>query len=258
MSGRGVRTAPDSGPGSPTRARRDAGWRPRCVAEFSRTRCAQPITVWPCVATLGRAGASSIAVTSHFCIDIPARLIARIQCGELAAFDQVYRLFERPAWTLALRMIGNPEDAREVVHDAMLRVFDRARQFRGDSPFWGWVRRIVVNEALMRLRRDRAHVGQAYDETEHAHEADTSTPAPWVWTEARQLESALEALPALTRSVIWLYHVEGHTHPEIAEMTGKSISFSKSQLARGTARLRELLGTSTAEDPCSPTLMATP
>ncbi|WP_245778924.1 RNA polymerase sigma factor [Dokdonella immobilis] len=197
-------------------------------------------------------------MNSSFCIDIPTRLITRIQRGELGAFEQVYRLFERPAWTLALRMIGNPEDAREVVHDAMLRVFDRARQFRGDSPFWGWVRRIVVNEALMRLRRDRTHVEQAYDETEQAHEADTSTPAPWAWTEARQLESALEALPALTRSVIWLYHVEGHTHPEIAEMTGKSVSFSKSQLARGTARLRELLGTCTPESPCSPTLMATP
>ena len=70
------------------------------------------------------------------------------------------------------------------------------------------------------------------------------------WTEQRRLDEALNRLPATTRSVIWLYHVEGYTHPEIAEMTGKSVSFSKSQLARGTARLRELLVSGEEDRPC--------
>jgi RNA polymerase sigma-70 factor (ECF subfamily) len=138
----------------------------------------------------------------------------------------------------------------------MLRVFERARQFRGDSPFWGWIRQVVLNEALMRLRKDRSHLMDEVDTTDAEFASDASPP--WAWTEARQLEGALERLPALTRSVIWLYHVEGHTHPEIAEMTGKSVSFSKSQLARGTARLRELLGTHEAGIPCSVTTLATP
>jgi RNA polymerase sigma-70 factor (ECF subfamily) len=194
-------------------------------------------------------------VNSTFCIDVPELLIARLRRGELAAFEQVYRLFEKPAWTLARRMLGHPEDAREVVHDAMLRVFDRAGQYRGDSPFWGWLRRIVINEALMRLRRDRGQLGETCEVLEHELAADG--PAPWAWAQAQQLESALARLPALTRSVIWLYHVEGHTHPEIAGMTGKSVSFSKSQLARGTARLRELLGTHTADAPCPLPLLAT-
>lgn len=195
-------------------------------------------------------------VNTPFCIEIPAPLVTRLQRGELAAFEQVYRLFEKPAWTLALRMVGNAEDAREIVHDAMLRVFERAGQYRGDSPFWGWIRRIVVNEALMRMRRDRGHLEEDIDGPGTELAADSAPP--WAWTEARQLETALGALPALTRSVIWLYHVEGHTHPEIASMTGKSVSFSKSQLARGTARLRELLGTSKAGNPCSITTLAIP
>lgn len=195
-------------------------------------------------------------VNTPFCIDVPDTLVALLKRGELRAFEQVYRLFEKPAWTLALRMIGNAEDAREIVHDAMLRVFERAGQYRGDSPFWGWIRRIVVNEALMRMRRDRGHLEDDLDGAESELVADSAPP--WAWTEARQLEDALGALPALTRSVIWLYHVEGHTHPEIASMTGKSVSFSKSQLARGTARLRELLGTSKAGNPCSATTLAIP
>ena len=195
-------------------------------------------------------------MNSSFCIEVPELLVARLRRGELAAFEQVYRLFEKPAWNLARRMLGHPEDAREVVHDAMLRVFDRASQYRGDSPFWGWLRRIVINEALMRLRRDRGQVEDEFDSSGHELAADTAPP--WAWAEAQQLESALALLPALTRSVLWLYHVEGHTHPEIAGMTGKSVSFSKSQLARGTARLRELLGAHTAEVRCSTPLLATP
>ncbi len=195
-------------------------------------------------------------MNSQFCIDVSELLVVRVQRGELGAFEQIYRLFEKPAWTLALRMAGNAEDAREIVHDAMLRVFERAGQYRGDSPFWGWIRRIVINEALMRMRRDHGHLEEELDDSAPELAADT-TP-PWAWTEARQLEAALGTLPALTRSVIWLYHVEGHTHPEIASMTGKSVSFSKSQLARGTARLREMLCTSKAGNPCSITTMAIP
>ena len=59
--------------------------------------------------------------------------------------------------------------------------------------------------------------------------------------DAARLERALNDLPPLTRSVLWLYHVEEYTHQEIAEMTGKSVSFSKSQVARGSSRLRRLL-----------------
>ena len=189
-------------------------------------------------------------MSSSFCIEVPDTLLARARRGEVPAFEQIYRLFERPAWTLALRLCGDAEDAREIVHDAMLRLFERIAQFRGDSPFWGWVRQIVLNEALMRLRRER---GKVFEEIEDDVEAPHDTPSPWAWTDQRRLDEALNRLPATTRSVIWLYHVEGYTHPEIAEMTGKSVSFSKSQLARGTARLRELLVSREEDRPCTQT-----
>lgn len=193
-------------------------------------------------------------MNSTFCIDVPDLLIARIKRGDVAAFEQVYRMFERPAWNLALRMLGNGEDAREIVHDALLRVFERAGQFRGNSPFWGWVRQIVLNEALMRLRRDRSRPNQAIEDDV---ELPADTAPPWAAAESGLLEAALMQLPATTRSVIWLYHVEGHTHAEIAEMTGNSVSFSKSQLARGTARLRQLLEAPQTGDPCSLSSLAT-
>ncbi|NCT69180.1 MAG: sigma-70 family RNA polymerase sigma factor [Rhodanobacteraceae bacterium] len=192
--------------------------------------------------------ASGIDVTAaSFQIEIPDTVLARARRGELGALEQIYRAFERPAYTLALRLLGNPDHAREAVHDAMLRLLERIGQFRGDAPFWGWLRQIVVNEALMRLRRER---GIAFEELPEDDDTPGHGPPPWALADARQLERALERLPALTRSVLWLYHVEEYTHAEIAALTGKSVSFSKSQVARGSQRLRALLEANEEVAPC--------
>lgn len=181
---------------------------------------------------------------SSFQIDLPEMTLARARRGEPAALEMIYRSFERPAYTLALRMTANREDAREVVHDAMLQMFQRIDQFRGESPFWGWMRQIVVNQALTRLRRDRSQLIESYDETLPGDDL-LGDAVTWNHITDASLERAIQTLPIATRSVMWLYHVEGYTHAEIADMTGNSISFSKSQLARGTQRLRALLEDST-------------
>ncbi|MEP6633776.1 MAG: sigma-70 family RNA polymerase sigma factor, partial [Luteimonas sp.] len=158
-----------------------------------------------------------------------------------AAFEQVYRWFERPVFTLALRICGDRDAASEVLQDTMLKVIDRIGEFRGagGSPFWSWLRQIAVNEALMRLRRDRRHSDEiAVDDQTFA---DERTPSPPAAADAAQLQRALAELPAATRSVLWLYHAEGYTHEEIATLMQRTPSFSKSQLARGGRRLRALL-----------------
>ena len=88
----------------------------------------------------------------------------------------------------------------------------------------------------MRLRRDK-HID---DRAEVPDIGDDAAP-PWVRADSLALERAMGRLSALTRTVLWLYHVEGYAHHEIAEQLGKTVSFSKSQVARGTQRLRELL-----------------
>ena len=192
---------------------------------------------------------------SSFHLELPQGLIDRARSGEVAAFEVIYRRFERPVFNLALRMLGDAESAREILHDAMLKVFQRIGQYRNDAPFWAWLRQIALNEALMRLRRDK-HID---DRVELTDVADESAP-PWVRADSVALERALGRLSALTRSVLWLYHVEGYAHHEIAEQLGKSVSFSKSQVARGTARLRELLEPSVESVSCliqtSPTTSA--
>lgn len=177
--------------------------------------------------------------TSTFAIDIPDALIARAKRGDAASFETLYRWFERPVFTLALRLTGEREDAQDVLQDTMLKLFHRISEFRGDAPFWGWLRQIAVNEALMRLRkRGRLPATDDIDEHELQDHEQTLPPAA---ADAAVLAKTLLLLPATTRSVLWLYHGEGYTHEQIAELMGKTASFSKSQLARGTRKLRDLL-----------------
>ena len=103
-----------------------------------------------------------MATRSSFAIDVPAALLARARQGEREAFEQLYRWFERPVFTLALRICGDRVEANEVLQETMLKVWSAtsgsgAGGFRGDggSPFWGWLRQVAVNESLMSLRRGR-------------------------------------------------------------------------------------------------------
>lgn len=176
---------------------------------------------------------------SSFAIDVPDLLLARARRGEPAAFEQVYRLFERPVFTLALRLTGEREAAQDVLQDTMFKLYDRLGDFRGESPFWGWLRQIAANEALMHLRK-RGRFPHLDDATDTERE-DPEVMLPPAAADAGLLARAMGRLPDATRSVIWLYHAEGYTHEEIAGLMGRTASFSKSQLARGTRKLRDLL-----------------
>ncbi|MCF7222556.1 RNA polymerase sigma factor [Marilutibacter chinensis] len=185
---------------------------------------------------------------SSFAIDVPDALLARARAGERGAFEQLYRWFERPVFTLALRICGDREEAAEVLQETMLKVLGRITEFRGEngSPFWGWLRQVAINEALMRLRHQRrfAHDVALEDDGWLQDEG----PLPPAAADAAQLQRALAALPALTRGVLWLYHAEGYTHEEIAALMQRTASFSKSQVARGSRRLRQLLETGPETD----------
>jgi len=184
---------------------------------------------------------------SAFAIDVPDALLARLRRGDATAFEQVYRRFERPVFTLALRVCGDREQAADVLQDTMLKAFDRIGDFRGgggagDAPYWAWLRRIAVNEALMALRRRRTGaIDEGFDGFDALDPVDDHTPPPPAAADTAALQRALEALPATTRTVLWLYHAEGYTHEEIATLMQRTPSFSKSQLARGGRRLRALL-----------------
>jgi RNA polymerase sigma-70 factor (ECF subfamily) len=113
-------------------------------------------------------------------------------------------------------------------------------RYRGEGHLWGWIRQIAASKALMRIRRNQVR------ETDELHEdAVAGGGATGGWGAAVpdgiDLERAFERLSETARAVVWLHDVEGYTHEDIAELMGRTVSFSKSQLARAHARLRGLL-----------------
>lgn len=166
-------------------------------------------------------------------------VIARARAGDPAALETLYRAYETPAYNLARRICRTAEDAEDVLQEAFFEVCRSIGRYRGEGSIWGWIRTITASKALMRLRRNRYRDA---DDLDDGAIGDTTAGARTDTLLRMDLEAALERLSETARAVVWLHDVEGYTHDEIAEMMGKTTSFSKSQLARAHGRLRQWLG----------------
>lgn len=173
-------------------------------------------------------------------IEIPGELLRKACGGDEAAQAAIYKATAPATFALIRRLMANWAMAEDVFQDTMMALFQRLPQFRGEAPLGAWLRQIAVSRCLMLLRspwhRARLHLGNdAEGEIAHGLSA-LVTPAPAV--ESLDIERALASLSPTARAVVWLYEVEGYSHEEIARLFGRSISFSKSQLARAHVRLR--------------------
>lgn len=162
-------------------------------------------------------------------------VLPSLKAGDPAAQEALYRAFESPVYNLARRICRTTEDAEDVLQETFLEIFRSISQFRGDGSLWGWVRTVTASKALMRLRRNKYRDTDELNDDFVAHRREDTGLR-------MDLEAALERLSETSRAVVWLHDVEGYTHEEIAAMMNRTVSFSKSQLARAHARLRRWLG----------------
>jgi RNA polymerase sigma factor (sigma-70 family) len=174
-------------------------------------------------------------MSASFDAALAAETLAQARLGQRCAQECIYRTYERAVYSLARRMTGDPDAAKDITQDSFMHAFRQLHQYRGESPFGHWLRSVAASKTLMHLRAGRRLMELFTAEIEPDDVCgfeDVSTI---------DLEHALTLLPSLPRSVLWLYHVEGYTHPEIAELCGKTVSFSKSQLSRAHQKLRALM-----------------
>ena len=173
-------------------------------------------------------------------IEIPEPLLAAARAGDVAARSALFERVAPAVLGIIRRLVNHKAMAEDLLQDAMIAMYEHLDDFRGDAPFGVWVRSIAVSRCLMAFRSPwhRARV---------ALESFTEDQKPWpAEGESRtsdliDLDRALARLSPVTRAVVWLYDVEGWSHEEIAMGFGRTVSFSKSQLARGHARLRNEL-----------------
>ena len=176
-------------------------------------------------------------------INIDPGIVRRAAKGDMRAHEIIYRAFATPVYSICLRFTKAPAQAEDLVQETFIEIMRSIDGFRGDAALGSWIRRIAVTKALMFLRSAWTKRGQALGEDWHdVTEGDAlSHGISRHPDDALDLDAALASLPEVTRVVVWLHDVEGYTHKEIADLMGKTESFSKSQLSRAYQRLRPML-----------------
>jgi len=178
-------------------------------------------------------------------------LVQAAKGGDLEAFSELVRRYDRNIFRIAQHITHNEEDAQDVVQDAFLKAYQNLGQFQGQSKFYTWLVRIAVNEALMRLRKRRNGRIVSLDEDVETEEgtmprevADWSPNPEQIYGQSELgdiLRKTIQGLPPGFRTVFVLRDVEGLSTEETAEMLGLSVPAVKSRLLRARLQLRERL-----------------
>lgn len=184
---------------------------------------------------------SAFSSFSTYLVEPDRDVVTRARRGETQALEELYGAYSTQLFTLARRICPKPEDAEEVLQETFLELSRSLRTYRPSGSFAVWLRRITINKAISRLRRERLRAHASLDDELATPELACGAPGK-PGSHRVDLERALSRLQPISRTVVWLHDVEGYTHREIGRLLGRTTSFSKSQLARAYATLRRQLG----------------
>ena len=175
---------------------------------------------------------------------VPDELVAAARDGDRAAFEALVRATMADTYTLALRLTGDEEDARDVAQEAYLRAYRAIGRFRGDAAFTTWLYRITANCASTSLGRRSKHRHEPLgDDAPLADEHPDTDPVAMATAGALRdrVTEALADLPPRLRAVVVLRDVYDLPHEAIAAELGISVPAAKVRLHRARRRLREQL-----------------
>jgi RNA polymerase sigma-70 factor (ECF subfamily) len=179
-------------------------------------------------------------------------LISRVRAGDAEAFYQLVRPYERAVFLAAVAIVKNDADAEEVAQEAILKAFKALGRFRQEAKFSTWLIQIAINEAKMRLRKDRRHLYESIDQGRQSDEGDYIPKdfADWREIPSQALErrelrdalaKALESLPEKYREILILRDVNHLSITETAQILSLSEANVKTRLSRARLQMRDAL-----------------
>lgn len=155
---------------------------------------------------------------------------------EEKAQEELYKKFFGYALSVALLYSNNRNDAIETVNDSFIKIFSEIKRFDLLLSFKAWLRKIVINTSLDRIRRNKKIVlGEA-----ETIPIEDNSPSVYALIQAQEIESLLNYLPHIYKTVFCLYEIEGYSHQEIAKQLKIAKSSSRVYLTRAKEQLREL------------------
>jgi RNA polymerase sigma-70 factor, ECF subfamily len=181
-----------------------------------------------------------------------AELIARVKGGKVEAFYELVRPYERAVFLAALSLVKNDADAEEVTQEAILKAFKNLSRFRQEAKFSTWLIQISINEAKMKLRKDRRHLYESIEDGQQNDEGDYIPKDFADWREIpsealeqkelrKALTRALDTLPEKYRTVLILRDVQHLNITETAQVLGLSEANVKTRLCRARLQMRDAL-----------------
>jgi RNA polymerase sigma factor (sigma-70 family) len=167
-------------------------------------------------------------------------LIRQCKRGDQKAQFEIYRLYHAAMFNTTLRIVGDSDDAEDVMQEAFLKAFAKLDSYRGEVSFGAWLKRIVINKALdfLRLKRDQLSLEEAGEIGEMAEEEAEDVDYKY---SAQSIKKAIYALPEGYRVVLSLILLEGYDHEEVSMILDISNATSRTQYHRAKKRLIELL-----------------
>lgn len=166
-------------------------------------------------------------------------LIGECRRGSRKAQFRIYELYSKAMFNVAYRIVNNREEAEDVLQEAFTDCFRSISTFRSDSTFGAWLKTIVINKCINRLRKREADL--LYIDDYKVFERPEEEPPPPVWPDPGTIARAVEKLPDGYRVVLSLYLLEGYDHAEISQIMNISESTSKTQYLRAKDKLRKIL-----------------
>lgn len=178
-------------------------------------------------------------------------IIERCKSGDIDAFDELVRMYERRIFNFALRLSSNHNDAEDVTVETFIRVYNAIENFRGDATFSTWLFRIAHNVFLDMRKKEKTHPHTSLqealelDESEVTRQIEDPGPTPPELAETAELSAilrnAIEELPDYQRTMVLLYHTQNKSYEEIAEIMHLPIGTVKSRLNRARIALKSKL-----------------
>jgi len=176
-----------------------------------------------------------------------SRLIQECLQGRAEAYAELVRKYQDRLYNTVHRLVGNAEDARDLVQDAFIQAYRSLDRFHGDSAFYTWLYRIAVNAAISHKRRHRVMVsfdaggqGSSFEPADDALQSDPSGRMEQDDRD-RQVREALDGLPSEYRAVLVMKEIDGYKYETIAQMLDCPIGTVRSRLHRARLELRERL-----------------
>jgi len=178
-------------------------------------------------------------------------LIQKASKGDSGAFETLVVTYEKGVYNLAFRLVGDREDAMDIVQEVFLKAYQALPRFRGDSRFSTWIYRVCVNASLDHLRKKQKQASYSLDEPlalkessvtrEVADENENVEDSVEVKFLSSDVLATLNSLDPAHRAIIVLSDVQGYSYQEIADILGLSMGTVKSRLHRARNMVRKLL-----------------